>query len=253
MVVLSAAFTTLFLSPFLFFLLLAAAAVLVALHRRKAALWLTSATAVALLAFSMAPVGNLLMRPLESRYPPFPADPPRVGAIVVLGAGVEGGAPDEGGGAALSEEAVKRVVYGLRLYRGLGVPIVLSGGRVWNTGEETEADAAATLLARLGVPDAVLVREGRSRTTWENARNVAAILAELKIARVALVTSAYHMPRAMIAFDRAGVSCVAAPTDYRSYGGKMTFADVLPRFASLEAFFSAVREYVGIIQYRARR
>jgi uncharacterized SAM-binding protein YcdF (DUF218 family) len=251
MVVLSAVVTTLFLSPVLFVLLSAAGILLLALHKRRAAIWVLSATSVVLLALSTGSARDLLMRPLERRYAPFPVDPPPVGAIVVLGGGVMDGAPDEGGAAALSQEALKRVVYGLRLYRGLGVPIVVSGGRVWGRGGETEADAAAILLARLGVPEGVAIREGESRTTWENAREVAKILAAMKIARVALVTSAYHMPRAMLAFSRAGISCVAAPTDYRTGTGRLVAA--LPTFGALGASFTSLREYLGILQYRARR
>lgn len=253
MVVLSAVFTTLFLSPLLFVLLCATVILLVAINRRRAAVWLLSATLVALLALSTGPVRNLLTRPLESRYPAFPVDPPPVGAIVVLGAGVIDGAPDEGGSAALSGEALKRVVYGLRLYRSLGVPIVVSGGRVWNRGGESEADTAATLLARLGVPEGIVIREGSSRTTWENAREVAKALAARNIARVALVTSACHMPRAMLAFARAGVSCIAAPTDYRAAAGGEPLFGVLPSFSALGGSFTSLREYAGIIQYRARR
>jgi uncharacterized SAM-binding protein YcdF (DUF218 family) len=129
MVVLAAVITTLLLSPLVFVLALAAAVVLAALSKRRASIWLLSVTLGLLLALSTGGVRTLLMRPLEYRYPPFPVDPPPVGAVVVLGGGVIDDAPDEGGSAALSEEALKRVVYGLRLYRGLGVPIIASGGR----------------------------------------------------------------------------------------------------------------------------
>jgi uncharacterized SAM-binding protein YcdF (DUF218 family) len=253
MVVLSAVITTLLLSPLLFVVLCAVGVFLVGIGKRRAAVWLLSATLVALLALSTGSAHNLLMGPLERRYPPFPVDPPPVGAIVVLGSGVVDGSPDEGGAAALSSEALKRVVYGLRLYRGLGVPIVVSGGRVWNTGGESEADTAATLLARLGVPEGIVIRERDSRTTWENARDVAKVLAERKISRVALVTSAYHMPRAMLAFSRAGISCVAAPTDYRAVAAHEPLGGLMPSFVSLGGSFTSLREYVGIIQYRARR
>jgi uncharacterized SAM-binding protein YcdF (DUF218 family) len=193
------------------------------------------------------------MSPLENRYPPFPVNPPQLGAVVVLGGGIREDAPDEGGGATLSTEALGRVLYGLRLFRKIGAPIVVSGGRAGNIGGKTEADVAATLLAQLGVPEGSVIREGKSLTTWENAREVAEVLAARKITRVALVTSAYHMPRAMLAFTRAGVVCVAAPTNYLTYGGKMSVADLLPSFAALSTSFSALREYAGIVQYHARR
>jgi uncharacterized SAM-binding protein YcdF (DUF218 family) len=252
MVVLAAVFTTLILSPLVFVILGAVVVLLLGIDRRRAAMALLSTGLLVMLVLSTGPVANLLLRPLESRYPPIAVDPPPVGAIVVLGAGVVDGAPDEGGSAALSDEATRRVIYGLRLYRGLGVPIVVSGGRVWGKGE-TEADVSAALLARLGVPEGIVVKEGGSRTTWENARRVAQILSQRGITRVALVTSAYHMPRAMLAFSRAGVTCVAAPTDYRVSKGRASLAEALPSFSALGQSFTSLREYLGIAQYRVRR
>jgi uncharacterized SAM-binding protein YcdF (DUF218 family) len=254
MIALSAIFNTLFLSPVLFALLIGVGIALVATNKRRAALWLFSATLGSFLALSTAPVRNVLLRPLESRYPPFPANAPRVDAVVVLGGGLLEGAPDEGGNPSLGGDSYKRVVYAYALSRSLGLPVIVSGGRAWNAGgTRTEAQTAAVMLARLGMPRQLIISEEASRNTLENAREVSRIVEQRKLGRVALVTSAYHMRRAMIAFSRFGVSCVPAPTDYQSESGRTTFAGALPSFASLEASFKALREYVGIAAYRVRR
>jgi uncharacterized SAM-binding protein YcdF (DUF218 family) len=254
MIALSAVFNTLFLSPVLFALLLGACIALAATNRRKTALWLLSATLVSFVALSTAPVRDMLLRPLEGRYPPFPADAPRVDAVVILGGGVLEGAPDEGGNASLAGDSYKRVVYGYTLSRALGLPVIVSGGRAWNaSGAPTEAQTAAVMLARLGMPRQLIISEDKSRNTAENAREVSRIAGQRKLARVALVTSAYHMPRAMLAFSRVGISCVPAPTDYQSEYGHTSAADALPSFGSLETSFKALREYVGIVVYRVRR
>jgi len=246
--------TSLFLSPLLFALLLAAGVLLGALGRRRASLLVTGGTTVLLLAFSTGAVSGLLLRPLEYRYPPWRGDETRVDAVVVLGGGMRAGSPDEEGRAALDPTALARVVAGFSLARRIGVPIIVSGGTTWlEAGAGSEADAAARVLERLGLPASMLVREGKSMTTWENAREVSRLLGGGASRRVALVTSAWHMPRAMLAFKRAGITAVPAPTGYLTEGRGLRLSDLVPGFASLQDTFLALREYLGILAYAARR
>ncbi|HEY9595711.1 MAG TPA: YdcF family protein, partial [Spirochaetia bacterium] len=215
MIVISGIFTALFLTPVLFIALIVAAALVGRSRRRAVATWLLAVAAGMLFVASLPVVKDVLLRPLERAYPAIARDVTGIGAVVVLGSGVENGSPDEGGDPSLTQTAFKRVVYGSLVARSLDVPVVVSGGTTWqNRGTKSEAAVAQTLLVRLGMPAERVVMEERSRTTWENARNTASILRERGVGRVALVTSAIHMPRAMLAFTRAGVLCVAAPTDY---------------------------------------
>jgi uncharacterized SAM-binding protein YcdF (DUF218 family) len=253
MIAISGLFTLLFLSPVIVIALMLAAALVGRTRRRGVATWLLGIGAVLLFVFSTPVMTNLLLRPLELRYPPFAADGGGVGAVVVLGSGVRNGAPDEGGDPSLSRTAYTRVVSGFLLSRRLGVPIVVSGGTTWrNQGTKTEAEVARNLLVRLGAARENIYTEGSSRTTWENARNVAVVLKDRGVSRVALVTSAAHMPRAMLAFGRAGVACVAAPTDYLSVGARISAPDFLPSFGTLQDSFSALQEYFGLVLYAVR-
>ena len=85
------------------------------------------------------------------------------------------------------------------------------------------------LLLRLGVPDEAIVMETQSRNTAENALYTGEILRERGFARVLLVTSALHMPRAMKLFRARGIDAVPAPTDMRSiYDPARTVLDYLP-------------------------
>jgi uncharacterized SAM-binding protein YcdF (DUF218 family) len=162
------------------------------------------------------------------------------------------GAPDEGGQASLPGDAFKRTVYAFTLFRRLGVPIIVTGGTVWKTrGSRSEADIEADLLTKLGVANNLIIREGQSRSTWENARQVARIIGLYSWSRIALVTSAYHMPRAVMAFAKAGVSTIPAPTDYKSVIPE-TFVESLPSWDSLASCFKAFREYIGIVIYTLR-
>jgi uncharacterized SAM-binding protein YcdF (DUF218 family) len=124
----------------------------------------------------------------------------KLDAIVVLGCRVAEGS--------LSPPAQRRVERGARAFHaGLAERVVVAGGRRWNRAQEAEEFAQE--LARLGVPDSVVLREDRSLTTAENARFTADLLAPLGAERVGIVTCDWHMPRALWVFGRAGL--VATP------------------------------------------
>ncbi|HLK41173.1 MAG TPA: YdcF family protein, partial [Polyangiaceae bacterium] len=91
--------------------------------------------------------------------------------------------------------------------------VVVSGGRRW--GHAVEADTMARELRRRGVPAGVIVRERCSLSTSDNARFTAALLARRGLRRAALVTCAWHMPRALAHFRRAGIEVAPLP----SFGG----------------------------------
>ncbi len=69
---------------------------------------------------------------------------------------------------------------------------------------------------------------------------------------VIVVTSAYHMPRAVLAFESAGVRFVPAPTDYRACRGRYDILGFTPSFGCLAESCQAIREYAGLVWYRLR-
>lgn len=248
----SSVFSAVFLSPLLFVLLIGVAVWLIARARRRAAMVVLSVTAAVVLLLSTGFVRSLLLAPLERHYPPFPQDAPHVDAVVVLGGGIRKEAPDEGGNAALNDETRGRVLAAFLLSRRLDVPLIVSGG-VTSGQSQAEADVAARLLGQLGMPAAQVILESRSTTTWENAREVALILASRHATRIALVTSAFHMPRAMLAFSRNGVSCVPVPVDHRAGRLRLDGGAIVPGFGQLGDNLTALREYVGLVLYWMRR
>ena len=126
----------------------------------------------------------------------------KLDAIVVLGCRVAEGS--------LSAPARRRVERGARAFHeGLSERVVVAGGRRWN--RALEAEELAQELARLGVPDSVVLREDRSLTTAENARFTAELLAPLGAQRVGIVTCDWHMPRALWVFGRAGLLATPVP------------------------------------------
>jgi uncharacterized SAM-binding protein YcdF (DUF218 family) len=137
-------------------------------------------------------------------------------AIVVLGAGREGYAP-EYGSANLTELAMARLRYGLWLSRETGLPLAFSGGVGHaQSGGPSEAEVA-TLIATRDFGRPPKWTEDRSRDTRENAARSVELLQGAGVTRIVLVTHAWHMPRAQRAFEQAierrggGIALVAAP------------------------------------------
>jgi uncharacterized SAM-binding protein YcdF (DUF218 family) len=135
-------------------------------------------------------------------------------AIVVLGGGVESRSR-EYGRVQPNGSTMARIQYGAVLARGTGLPLGFSGGQSWAADKrsDTEAQAAQNWLAQLGLPP-LRWAESQSRDTRENATLTAALLRKDGISRIALVTHAWHMPRAVRAFEQAGMVVLPAPMGY---------------------------------------
>jgi uncharacterized SAM-binding protein YcdF (DUF218 family) len=171
----------------------------------------------------------------------------RADAIVLLGGGITADSPDAGGLDVLSAGATRRTLYAAVLYRRLELPIIAAGGRLSpDSQHEPEAAVAARLLVELGVPAQRISLEDQSRNTWENATRVRE---RYHPRRVVLVTSAYHMPRAVACFVRLGIEVIPAPTDYIGSVSRWLLA-ALPDADALAGSLVALKEYVGIVAYR---
>jgi len=167
------------------------------------ALWLGACTGV----------GEWMARALMSQPPPLSAD--RLAAlkkaasagkpgvvVLMLGGGREALAP-EYGVASLSDPSLERLRYGVWLSRETGAPMMFSGG-LGHASEPgtTEADVAADIAQREFLRPMRWV-ETKSRDTRENAQYSAAMLRDLDVQQVVLVTHGWHMPRALRAFKEA--------------------------------------------------
>lgn len=186
-------------------------------------------------------VGNALLRTLEGE----PADAAalrQAQAVVVLGGGRYRDAPEYGEDT-VSEATLLRLRYAARLHRDTGLPLLVTGGRP-DGGSLSEAEAMRrALVSDFGVP--VRWVEGASENTRENARLSSALLRRDGVARVALVTHAWHMPRAARAFAAAGFVVVPAPTFF--HRRPMTPLDFLP--AGYGESRQALHEWIGLAWY----
>jgi uncharacterized SAM-binding protein YcdF (DUF218 family) len=207
-------------------------------------------------------VSDGLTRSLEWQYLP-EGELPVSEMIVILGGGTESMAfprqtPE-------LNSAGDRVFYGAYLYhQGKAPRILLSGGRIeWmNDFASTPASEMAEVLLVMGVPEDAILLEELSLNTYENAVNSAAMLRELGISRVLLVTSAMHMPRSVALFERQGIAVIPAPTDFKvtQAGWEGLFAaswqtyliNLFPDVGNLNQTTAALKEYIGMFVYRLR-
>lgn len=210
------------------------------------------ATAIVLIAtLGLSPVANLLIIPLEERFSRSSEEPAPTG-VVVLGGSFDTVVAGSRKEIALTE-AAERLTEVAELARKFpDARIVFSGGSGQLIyGGATEADLAAQMLESFGVPRERLTLEGKSRNTVENARFTRAMVEPKAGERWLLVTSAYHMPRAVGCFRAAGFPVEAWPVDFRTRGPQ----DALRPFASVSAGLRrtdvALREWVGLVSYRA--
>ncbi len=170
--------------------------------------------------------------------------------IVVLGAGRHYQAPEYGGGDTISHQALWRLRFAGKLAKTLELPLVVSGGSVLPFEKHSEAEIASEFLRNeLGVAKVLI--EPNSRTTWENAQQTKLLLEQKGFKRALLVTHAYHMKRAVYAFDRAGIENIPMPTGFLGNQAKVDWlGDWLPRAESLKRSSLALHEHLGLLFYR---
>jgi uncharacterized SAM-binding protein YcdF (DUF218 family) len=214
--------------------------------RPRTARAMIAAGAGTLILLSVPVVGLALISALEQPY----ADPLQspADAIVVLGGGTYPEAPEYGGDT-VSSGSLERLRYAALLYKRSGKPILVTGGNPLGHATSEAAQMRAVLEREWNIP--VTWGETTSANTSENARNSYALLDAAGIHRIYLVTHAWHMPRALRAFEQAGFTVIAAPTRYLTRRA-LRPADFLPDAEGLYLSARYCREILGALWYRLR-
>lgn len=173
----------------------------------------------------------------------------RYGAIVLLGGATAPAHPPERPYPDLGD-ATDRIWHAARLYKqGLAPKIIVSGGRSpgmeTRSDIQTEAQIMRDVLLDLGVPNSAIVLEDQARTTRENAEKTKSLVNNQS---VALVTSAFHMPRSLKTFEKAGLKVDAYPTDFRVAPQASPLWDrLLPKAGNLEQSEMAIKEFIALV------
>jgi uncharacterized SAM-binding protein YcdF (DUF218 family) len=159
---------------------------------------------------SLQPVADALLRPLESSYPTYRANSSQpLKYVVVLGGGYTYN-PDWAPSSNLISNSLPRVTEGIRIYReNPGSKMIFTGGRAIGNPVST-AEVAAKVAVSLGVPQSDIIMLDTPRDTHEEAVQVKIHIGEQPMA---LVTSANHLPRALIFFQQQGLHPIPAPAN----------------------------------------
>jgi uncharacterized SAM-binding protein YcdF (DUF218 family) len=248
------AFWALFNPGTLLLVLLLAGFAALLLRFRRIGLALTGLAAAMAAAFALTPADRWLVAPLEQRFAQPDPMPERVTGLVVLGGGIDVATAWRRPDSALNS-AGDRLIAAAHLARRYPEATLLyaSGAGYPHQDSVEETAHAARLLDRLGIAPGRLVLEDRSHNTHQNAVE-AQRLAQPKPGETwLLITSAFHMPRAVAAFRAAGFPVVPYPVDHllplpgMPDPGAWFDGDLIDGLTKADI---ALKEYVGLLAYR---
>ena len=224
------------------------------LKRRRLVLCLAAATVLWLWLWSTPMMYRWIGDALEREWPIVRAeDVPTADAIVVLGGGM--GANTNVYPYAEMWGGADRVWHAARLYKAGKAPIVIPTG-------SGERESTLPLLIDLGVPASAIRIEGKARNTEENAKFVEEILNRVehveKRKRILLVTSAWHMRRSKLMYEKYApeLEVIPAATDYEAsviMGHPFCFSDLLPDVNKLASNSALFKEWLAYWGYRIFR
>jgi uncharacterized SAM-binding protein YcdF (DUF218 family) len=194
--------------------------------------------------------GGVLLQGLENRIARPASLPADLSCIIILGGAFENEVIAARGGIEFNQ-AADRFVEGLRLAQSHpAARILVSGGDGSFSGRyEGDAHAAETFFSTFGIAPERLIREDRSRTTFENATNTKELLEANGLSDCALITSAFHMPRSVGLFRKLGIAVTPWPVDYRTSGRLSLGPDFSQPSLNAQLTTTAMREWTGLIAY----
>jgi uncharacterized SAM-binding protein YcdF (DUF218 family) len=211
------------------------------------------AAALVLLALmGFEPLPEALLSQLEEQYPEVAADTDLRGyaGIVILGGGMESGRVSQHHVQPLLNDSAERVTVAVSVWqRNPTLRLVFTGGEGEFFGSgPSEAERARRFFASMGVPPEALTLEAHSHNTYENAVFTGQLPGLDMHQPWLLMTSAWHMPRSMATFQKAGWNVTPYPVDFRTGGSPpWTRYDLRAGAAQWELL---LHEWLGIASYR---
>ena len=188
---------------------------------------------------SFQPVSDAILKPLENAYPSL-IETPKVQYVLVLGSGHK--SDDELSiTSQIKMVGINRLVEGIRHYKNLeNAKLIVSGYGGYD--ENTHASMQEKLAISLGVKKEDIIRLDTPKDTKEEAIEVKKIV---KNEQIILVTSASHMKRSILLFQKEGLNVIESPTNHMAYG-----ADSLSSYFAARNIKNceiAIHEYLGLI------
>lgn len=231
-------------------ILLVLGCVFALLRWRRPARLALAVSVLGLLVAGFSPLSNALLQPLEDRFPIPDPMPEHVDGIIMLGGGLETIVTTTRGIPALNEAGDRLTTFAELARRYPDARLVLSGGSgglIYN--DLDESGVAKSLLLGLGIDPGRLELELRSRDTYENAVFSRDMIQPKPGSVWPPVTSAFHMPRSVGCFRRAGFDVVAYATDYRTRGKEDRYRGFYSASDGLRRLDLVTREWAGLSVY----
>ena len=223
--------------------------VLMVFRRPSGAIVAVGALAAVVVA-TLSPLGNMLLTPLEQRFPEMKFPDQGIDGIIVLGGSYDTRIHGYLNTILLQEDSdPMAVIPGLAL-RYPKAQIVFSGGTDPSSPGQGEAAFAKQYFVSFGIAADRISIEERSLTTEENARFTAQLIHPSLHSRWLLVTNAFHMPRAMGAFRKAGFNVIPFSVGWRTHGWHDLWWPSAPATENLRRVDVAAHEWVGLLVYR---
>ena len=223
------------------------------LKQRNYAVAIISLSLVSLFLLSL-PIVTKLLTTTQEKYPPVKltsVDDFSAQAIVVLGGGLRGVAPEYENHITLSHNTLERIRYAALLAKQTKLPLLVSGGKVLDTNIPSIAEIMADVLNN-EFNQAVRWQEKESRNTAENAKYSQQMLSQDGIKRIILVTHALHMYRSVQQFRNQGLQVLPAPTVFISKQRINFPLSFLPSAGALKNSSLAIHEIMGRAWYELR-
>ena len=231
------------------FLVLLAGVGLLFLGREKLGKKLIVVSTALIFIISSLPVYEILLLPLENRFPIPEPLPKKVDGIIVLG-GAEIPKVTQLRGQISLTDSVERLTNFVSLARKYSdAKFVYAGGQGAVTVQEYKSATTARLFfEQMGLDTSRVIFDSQSRNTQENVENALQIVQPKKGEQWVLITSAWHMPRSVGIFRKLNWQVIPYPVDFKK-PGKLEMKIKMPRFSTIGSISKVVYEWIGLFYY----
>lgn len=213
---------------------------------------LTFFTLILLLIFSLPLTARLIWQGLEKDYPYLEVHSLKTHDAVIVLSGMLHQFEAKGAMQAQWGDP-DRFFAGLEILRqGKAKNIIFTGGKMPWSNSRAEGEVLREVALVMGVSDEKIKLSGYASNTAEEASEVAELMNENNFNSAVLVTSSFHMPRAMQLFEKAGISVEAYPTDFKVSGTAVDWLDYIPSAEGFRNTSNGIREYIGRLYYQMK-
>jgi uncharacterized SAM-binding protein YcdF (DUF218 family) len=231
-------------------LLILAGVVLVFTRYARFGRWVAAPGAAGLIVFGLTPAANWLILPLEMRFPAPALEGRKIDGIIVLGGAVQERQTMTHGTLSLNDAGDRITALLTLAQRYPGARVLFTGGAgIYSSAPKPEAEVLRDHIVSLGLPEGRVQFESQSLDTYQNAVFSRDIVKPKPGETWLLVTSAWHMPRSVGCFRRAGFDVVAYPVDYRTGGWRDRTRGFSSISDGLRRTDLATREWLGLAVY----